>query len=135
MIEHEIESYVYGSPVYFVNNTQKWHYTDGQPVPENPAEYRVCPKCHKPPTPEGHDACLGTIPGAMFACCGHGIETGYIAWGEAKQGEIEIQIPRWFGWLFRLIGYGAGFSGVKIQSIGLRYYYDIEDMKGQALSR
>jgi hypothetical protein len=23
-------------------------------------------------TPEGHDGCLGTLPGVMNACCGHG---------------------------------------------------------------
>jgi len=24
-------------------------------------------------TKEGHDACLGTLPGLMNTCCGHGI--------------------------------------------------------------
>ncbi len=31
-----------------------------------------CGKCGQKDTPEGHDACLGTIPGVMNACCGHG---------------------------------------------------------------
>jgi hypothetical protein len=39
---------------------------------------RPCPLCHKMPTPEGYDACLGYIPGARSACCGHGVEYGYI---------------------------------------------------------
>lgn len=34
---------------------------------------RPCPKCDRPPTPEGYDACLGLIPGATSACCGHGV--------------------------------------------------------------
>jgi hypothetical protein len=33
----------------------------------------VCGHCKKGPTPEGHDGCLGTLPGpVMNACCGHG---------------------------------------------------------------
>lgn len=32
-----------------------------------------CGHCLQHNTPEGHDACLGTIPGAINACCGHGV--------------------------------------------------------------
>ncbi len=31
-----------------------------------------CNNCRLHRTPEGHDACLGTLPGVMNACCGHG---------------------------------------------------------------
>lgn len=31
-----------------------------------------CGKCNLPNRPDGHDACLGVIAGAMNACCGHG---------------------------------------------------------------
>lgn len=34
---------------------------------------RPCAHCGKPDTPEGHDACLGVLPGVENACCGHGI--------------------------------------------------------------
>jgi hypothetical protein len=37
-----------------------------------------CPKCGKLPTKEGHDACLGTLPGVIDACCGHGVREAYI---------------------------------------------------------
>lgn len=37
-----------------------------------------CAKCGEPPTPEGYDACLGHIPGALSACCGHGVEGPYV---------------------------------------------------------
>ena len=33
---------------------------------------RNCGRCNNPETAEGHDACLGTLPGVMNACCGHG---------------------------------------------------------------
>ena len=28
--------------------------------------------------PDGHDACLGEIPGAAAACCGHRVTEDYI---------------------------------------------------------
>ena len=40
----------------------------------------LCAYCNRQATAEGHDACLGTIPGpVMNACCGHGdISKAYI---------------------------------------------------------
>lgn len=36
-------------------------------------QYGICVKCKKGPTKEGHDGCLGALPGpVMNACCGHG---------------------------------------------------------------
>ncbi|GAA0581126.1 hypothetical protein GCM10008997_32520 [Halomonas salifodinae] len=37
-------------------------------------QFGVCANCGLGPTPEGHDGCLGTLPGdaVMNACCGHG---------------------------------------------------------------
>ena len=36
-------------------------------------QWGICSVCKKPPTKEGHDGCLGTLPGSiMNACCGHG---------------------------------------------------------------
>jgi len=34
---------------------------------------RPCKHCGKHATEEGHDACLGTLPGVRSACCGHGV--------------------------------------------------------------
>jgi len=31
-------------------------------------------------TEEGYDACIGEIKGATHACCGHGVEKGYVKW-------------------------------------------------------
>lgn len=48
-----------------------WCYSDNlQPVRND--KNRACRKCKKENTPEGHDGCLGTLPGVMNACCGHG---------------------------------------------------------------
>lgn len=32
------------------------------------------------PGSDGEDACLGLIPGAKQACCGHGTDPGYVLW-------------------------------------------------------
>ncbi len=69
-------AYVRGYPVVF---RDVWIYDDtGQPVDED----RPCARCGRPPTREGHDACLGSILGAIAACCGHGTEPAYILYPE-----------------------------------------------------
>lgn len=48
-----------------------WVYDDtGRPVAEDPD--RPCGHCGMANTPEGYDGCIGEIPGATNACCGHG---------------------------------------------------------------
>ncbi len=59
-----------GHPIVLVCGT--WLYSDThEPVAESPD--RDCGHCGLPNTTEGYDGCLGTIPGAMNACCGHGV--------------------------------------------------------------
>lgn len=55
-----------------------WVYLDtGEAVRENPD--RPCGHCGLASTPEGHDGCLGTLPGVRNACCGHGVvEEAYV---------------------------------------------------------
>ena len=57
-----------------------WVYSDtGEPV----AWDRPCEHCNRPTTVEGHDACLGELPGVMNACCGHGTsEAAYVQLGD-----------------------------------------------------
>jgi hypothetical protein len=131
----EVNSYIYGSPVYFDDNAQTWHYMDGQPIPTNHAECRPCPRCNKPPTTEGHDACLGTIPGALNACCGHGVQEGYVQWERSDVAQIEMTCPRWLQWILRLAVHGARLNGQKPIDMSIRYYYNAEDVEGQAVSR
>jgi hypothetical protein len=51
-----------------------WRYLDtGEPADVE----RPCVRCGQMPTPEGHDACLGTVPGVKAACCGHGVTEPY----------------------------------------------------------
>lgn len=49
-----------------------WIYEDtGEPTITT-HKSRPCSYCGEHVTPEGHDSCLGTLPGLMNACCGHG---------------------------------------------------------------
>lgn len=50
----------------------KWIYSDNKVPLED--EERPCIRCGRMPTVEGYDACLGHIPGAIGACCGHGVQ-------------------------------------------------------------
>lgn len=57
-------------------------------------QFGVCGKCKMEPTKEGHDGCLGTLPGdIMNACCGHGLDRqAYIQyWGVKRiSGDVAI---------------------------------------------
>lgn len=39
---------------------------------------RPCKKCGNMPNDDGSDYCLGHIPGAKAACCGHGVQSPYV---------------------------------------------------------
>jgi len=77
-----VTGYERGNPIKYINS--KWVYEDGTPI-EN--EKRPCVRCGCMPTPEGYDACLGFIPGVVSACCGHGVEDGYVL----KEGGYKIE--------------------------------------------
>ncbi len=62
--------YFRGYPVF--EKDSRWYYKDtGQLVGPNWKD-RPCGHCGKPDTDDGHDGCLGELPGVNNACCGHG---------------------------------------------------------------
>ena len=67
------KSYSRGHEIYY--DGINWKYSDDNSIHDNS---RPCKKCNCYPTPEGYDACLGKIEGASHACCGHGVEKGYV---------------------------------------------------------
>lgn len=68
-----------GHTIFWDESTQNWYYADGTIVHYN--DRKKCAHCEMPPTKEGYDYCLGHIPGAKFACCGHGgKQKRYIVW-------------------------------------------------------
>jgi len=66
-----ISTYSRGHKLIWLFDKRKWVYAD---TGEDDNHYRPCKKCGKMPTKEGHDACLGTLKGVKYACCGHGIK-------------------------------------------------------------
>ena len=54
---------------------------------------RPCGHCGRHATPEGHDACLGTLPGIMNACCGHGqTQDAYVQFWDGRRmgGDVAV---------------------------------------------
>ena len=70
-----VTSYSRGHLTYYGWNTNNWRYSDNNEIVN---DNRPCKKCGCKLTKEGYDACLGHIDGAIHACCGHGVEEGYI---------------------------------------------------------
>lgn len=66
-----IESLHRGHPIVFKND--EWFYKDNGESVKDTHDKRPCGHCDKKSTDEGRDACLGTLPGVMNACCGHGV--------------------------------------------------------------
>jgi hypothetical protein len=58
-----------GHKIHCVNDV--WFYSDNNKKVSDDTE-RQCGHCEAKQTKEGHDACLGELPGLMNACCGHG---------------------------------------------------------------
>ncbi len=86
-----IHQHVRGHPV-------AWVYADTrEPVGDWD---RPCARCGRPPLPAegqvGYDACLGHIPGAIAACCGHGAAGPYVLFedGVEIRGEVGDRIVR-----------------------------------------
>lgn len=63
-------SYLRGHPIFKKDGV--WFYVDTDTPTIGVA--RNCGHCGNKNSKEGHDGCLGTLPGVMNACCGHGIK-------------------------------------------------------------
>jgi hypothetical protein len=82
-----VVSHVKGHEVYCVEEDQDagkpypiYRYKDDKTlVPEEGNAQRACKLCKKKPTADGHDPCLGHLPGVIAACCGHGADDGYLS--------------------------------------------------------
>lgn len=80
-----------GHEIEFVGD--QWVFSDtGEPTSVI-YDTRACGYCHLQATPEGHDACLGTLPGLKNACCGHGVkEEAYVQFLIPHALEVKMQL-------------------------------------------
>jgi len=82
-----VTAHLRGWPCEYVRG---WRQADGEQI----AEDRECRRCGRKPTPEGYDACLGHIPGAKHACCGHGVKEGYIIYEDGTRVSLGVKSSR-----------------------------------------
>lgn len=77
-----------GHKIYYKNDIWKYIDTD-----EDISIKRPCTKCGKYETEEGHDYCITNLPGVTNACCGHGVEEGYIQFEDGRiiRGNFDIE--------------------------------------------
>tara|TARA_R110002095_G_scaffold4257_1_gene11514 strand:- start:5104 stop:5421 length:318 start_codon:yes stop_codon:yes gene_type:complete len=74
-----------GHAICYNQDQGVWIYVDtGQPVEQ--WKNRPCGDCGLHNTPEGHDGCLGTLPGVRNACCGHGcVNEAFIQFDDGRE--------------------------------------------------
>lgn len=74
-----------GHQIYF--DGIQWRYADNGLPTVDTFRSRPCGFCWEFETAEGHDHCLGTLPGVMNACCGHGdVTEAYVQfWDGTRQ--------------------------------------------------
>jgi len=85
------DNFLRGHPIVLVGN--EWLYKDTKTPTAN--HERDCGHCGNSDSDEGHDGCLGTLPGLMNACCGHGVECeAYIQYesGDCVRGRDATEI-------------------------------------------
>lgn len=82
-----------GHTIAVLDDGSEYYYDTMEPFDEE-FPTRSCIRCGKFPTVEGYDSCLGDLPGVDFACCGHGVEDGYISFknGITIRGKFEVDL-------------------------------------------
>ncbi len=86
MIFIVITSYEHGHQTEYNVINKKWVYSDTKEVISHK---RPCMKCGCKSTKEGYDSCLGFIPNASSACCGHGVENPYVVLNNGEHFRFE----------------------------------------------
>lgn len=113
--------HAFGHPTVLDENYIERYADTGEPV-TYPSR-RPCPQCHRLPTSDGADPCLGHIEGAISACCGHGVTDGFIMWQPSAYTIFECDIPRWLYWLLTATGRGTMVTDLSPARVVLRYTY------------
>jgi hypothetical protein len=70
-----------GNKLSWDNKNKAWRYhNDNSPYDDS----KPCIRCGQMPTKDGHDACIANLPGVRNACCGHGVQQGYVQFENGK---------------------------------------------------
>lgn len=94
-MQNQRRGLIRGHEVVWNAHRHGWDWSDtGLPADD---KHRACAFCGRLPTERGADPCIGDIPGAHSACCGHGREPGYITWTGAQTTEMVRRGGWWEG--------------------------------------
>lgn len=93
------ESFILGHAVWFDEPLGVWRWADTNAKVRRKGGVinmagRVCPKCGLLPTSEDHDPCIANLPGVAYACCGHGVEQGYVKFTDGRVIRGKFDDPR-----------------------------------------
>ncbi|MEQ8353815.1 MAG: hypothetical protein RH862_20220 [Leptospiraceae bacterium] len=81
-----------GHPIYW--DGEQYRYLDNDALTTNEWQSRPCGFCGLNRTAEGFDGCIGHIPGAINACCGHGqVACAYIQYAGGSEVRGKDAIP------------------------------------------
>lgn len=76
-----------GHKIYYNEYKKEWRYVHD----DSPAKIeKRCIRCLKYPLKDGEDYCLGHMEGVKSACCGHGVEKGFIILNDGRRFEEVI---------------------------------------------
>ena len=79
-----MESHLTGHRIYWDLRDQVWRYADDHSETD-PKDPRDCSLCGRNPSDfGGHDPCIANLPGVKYACCGHGVRTGYVKFTDGR---------------------------------------------------
>jgi len=82
--------HIRGHKIYFSEEDKRWHYKDTDNIVTE-SDIQYCVKCRKPCI-DGVDFCLYGLRDCDFinsACCGHGVEQGYIMLKDGRRFVLE----------------------------------------------
>lgn len=85
-----VKNNILGHDIFFDPKADVWKYCDNEaPIL---TEDRSCIRCGCMPTKDGHDYCLRNLGSVTNACCGHGVQEGYIQFedGTLIQGYFKV---------------------------------------------
>ena len=89
-----VRAYNRGHEIYYDEEKKEWFYSDDNTIA---IVDRPCKRCGLESNRYGHDYCmqgLSDAKGVISACCGHGIENGYIV---LEDGRRFVEVKRFNG--------------------------------------
>ena len=83
-LDRPVHGFVFGHPAYQdVKGDGLWKWSDTNRPIEKPIN-RECKRCKMKVSDSGHDPCIANLSDIEYACCGHGVNPGYISYSSGR---------------------------------------------------